>query len=322
MLEVQTKRTKQTNKFKFNTNIYNELILSSGGIRGIYHLTMLEELSKYNNIYNFKYYTGCSVGSYICVLVLLGYSLEDIKKIAIDIDYMKFIDLKLLNLLSLKGFDAGYGIHNFLKALFLQKNISPNITFQDFYNLNKKNLTITVLNITTKNIEHHNYINTPNISVVLSLRMSMCVPFLFSPIQYNNNEYIDGALLEPYPYYYNKDTKKIGVFLDDDDIFGKNIEEEKSTNIYGDTLNYMFNLVYLVWENQIINRLNKKLPKNTVRILDKVKGVNFNLNKEAKMRMYEKGKRECSKFMKNKFKRQNKKLLLFKYFCLWRRSSF
>ncbi len=300
--------------FKFNNNVYDELILSSGGIRGVYHSAIIEELSKYYNIYNFKYYTGCSVGSYACVLILLGYTIEEMRKISIEIDYMKFMDLKLMNLMNKKGFDEGRGLNNFFKALFLQKNISPNITFQEFYNLNNKVLTITVLNITTQKIEHHNYINSPNVPIILSLRMSMCMPLLFSPIEYNNNEYIDGALLEPYPYYYNKNTKKIGVFLDDDDLFRK-IEEK---NMYGDIINYIFKMVYLIWENQIIHRLNKKLPKNTIRILDKVKGANLNLNKEAKMRMYERGQLECRKFMKNKFKKQNKKLLLFKYFKFWK----
>lgn len=303
--------------FNFNQFKYEELILSSGGIRGCYHIGVLEEVNKIFPIQKFKYYTGCSIGSLINLLIILGYTFEEIKEISINLVWDSFLDLKMMNFIEKKGFDDGYHLNLLLKAFFIQKNISPNITYHELFEKTGKILTSVTMNITTQKIEHHNIYNTPNMQILISLRMSMNIPFIFAPINYNNNFYVDGAILDPYPYYIIKidKKKKLGIFLVEDNMFDKLAPRLEETNKELDMFEYIFRILQIVWKKQVVKTLKNKIPLNTIKLLDnKTKGFEVNLNKEAKIRMYEYGKKIGLKYFRKKILKQKKKLLLFKYF--------
>ncbi len=306
--------------FKFNIHNYEELILSAGGIRGCYHIGVLEEINKIFKINKFKYYTGCSIGSLLCSLIVIGYSFKEIKDIAINFVWDKFIDLKMMNFIEKKGFDDGFRLNLLIKAFFIQKNIPINITFKELYEKTNKILTITTMNISTEKVEYHNMINTPNMHVILSLRMSLNIPLIFAPIIYNNNLYIDGATIDPYPYYgINIDkSKKLGIFLLEDHMFEKemNIIPPKEFDLFS----YIFRIIQIVWKKQVTRNLKNKIPLNTIRLLDnKTKGHELSLNKDTKIKMYEYGKIIGKKYFTKKNILQKKKLLLFKYFNLWKK---
>lgn len=155
-------------------------------------------------------------------LLVIGYTLDEINKIVFNIDFAKFQDLKLSNFIDKCGMDDGSKMHNLLKATLLNKDIDILITFKELYEMTNKTLTFTVTNITDGLSEYHNYINTPDYSVLLSLRMSINVPMVFTPIIFKNNYYVDGALLDPFPYLYNKNvplSKKCGLCLLDQHEF-------------------------------------------------------------------------------------------------------
>ncbi len=306
--------------FHFNNFIFDELILSSGGIRGCYHVGVIEEINKIYPIHKFKYYTGSSIGCLINTLIVIGYTIEDIKEISINLVWDTFVELKMMNLIEKKGFDEGTKFSLLLKAFFLQKNLQSNITFKELYEKTKKVLTFAVMNITKQQIEYHNVFETPNLSVILSLRMTMNIPFLFTPIKYNQNLYIDGATLEPYPYYVIKIDKKrkLGVFLIEDNMFEKDNNENMNKKEI-DLIEYIFTIVQTIWKKQVVRTLNYKIPLNTIQVLDiKTKGFEVNLNKEVKNKMYEYGKDIAKKYFQKKILKKKKKLLLFKYFNLFK----
>ena len=59
------------------------------------------------------------------------------------------------------------------------KNIDFNITFKDLYNLNKINLIFIATNINKNKLEYFSYKLTPNIPVLLALKASISIPFIF-----------------------------------------------------------------------------------------------------------------------------------------------
>ena len=46
-----------------------ELILRSGGNKGVALIGTLNEFIKYCPLHNIKYYTGCSIGALICLSI-------------------------------------------------------------------------------------------------------------------------------------------------------------------------------------------------------------------------------------------------------------
>jgi len=306
-------------------NIYfQELIISSGGNKGISSIGILEELKMLYPIEKINFYTGCSVGALICTLINLGYTINELKNIVFEINFGIFQDLKLINLLDKCGLDEGIKITNFLTASIINKKWNQNITFKELYDITHKTLTIVVTNITNGTPEYHNYINTPNLSILLSLRMSINIPIIFSPIFYNNNYYVDGALLDPFPYYYNKNidkSNKFGIWLLDkyEYNFIKN-NNSIFINELTNSFNYSFELLKIIHINYI-KKFYKKI-KNIIYVdydLDNIN--NFNNTYDEKNNMYNFGIIKCKLFFKKIYKKNAKKYLLKKYFYLWKMNS-
>lgn len=301
---------------------FNEIIISSGGIKGF---ALFGALSKFLEDYplkRIKYYTGCSAGSIICFLLNINYSILEIKEILLNIQFDKFQNIKITNFLEKYGFDEGNKFENFFKALILNKNLNQNITFKELYDLTNINLTITVVNITKGIPEYHNYINTPHLSIFLSLRMSINIPILFSPILYNDHYYIDGALLEPFPYNYNKNTIKIGFWA-----FDKNELTFYKTNnatFIGSLFsisNYFNELTKIIYSNYIRKKYKKftKKDKDIIYVnfdLTNQNYENFQISKEDKINFFNIGKKKYNIYKKKKYRL----FILKKYFNLIKRS--
>ena len=60
--------------------------------------------------------------------------------------------------------------------------------------------------------------------VLDALQITMSIPFMFKPVLYNDNYYVDGGLYDPYPIKYAKNLNKtIGIFLKKNENIEKNI---------------------------------------------------------------------------------------------------
>ena len=296
----------------------DELIICAGGIKAIYIIGCLNNLSKIHPLHLFNYYTGCSAGSIICLLLNIGYNIDDIENI-ISIDLKIFQEVKITNLINYGGFDNGIKMNNLFKAFILNRDYDVNITFNELYQKTGKTLTFTTTNITTGKTEYHNYITQPNMSILLSLRMSINIPIVYTPIKYNDNYYVDGALLDSYPYNYHKKLKKIGIFLisKNDYLFLKNKDSIFVNNI-DDTLTYLKNLLSIIYLNNLKNT-NKK-NKNTIDIITdtNIELYDFNLDESYKKQMINIGKTSFNKYFKKIYSIRRKRYLMNKYYYLWK----
>jgi predicted acylesterase/phospholipase RssA len=298
-----------------------ELIISSGGSKGVAIVGALNEFVKYSSLNNIKYYTGCSIGAIISLMLIIGYSIEELNDIIFKINLAQFQDLKIKNLIEKCGFDEGIRFTNFLKAIIINKNFESNITFQELFEKTGKILTIATTNITKGIINYYNVENNPNMQILTGLRMSSNVPILFSPLFYNDNYYLDGGLLDPYPYFYIKNTKKYGIWLFENDEFSfiKNLE----TNFIDSTdnsLGFVLNLLKIMYYNYM-KKFYKKIPKNTIYIDFTYSNISFDMNIEDRKKMFEIGIKKTKSYFKRKYKNARKKYLSQKYFYIWNRKT-
>jgi predicted patatin/cPLA2 family phospholipase len=300
--------------------IYDELIISSGGIKGASIIGSLNIFNKYYPIHKIKFLTGCSIGSFISLCINIGYNIEDINNLFFKINFEIFQDLKILNFIETCGLDDGKKINNFFKAIIIHKNYDWNITFKELYEKTNKVLTFTTVNITSGLPEYHNYLSTPNMSVLLSLRMSVNIPIVFSPILYNNCYYVDGALLDPYPYFHIKNTKKIGIWVFEKEEI--NFINNRNYNTFiknlDSSIHYINTLLKIIYINYM-KKYYKKIPKNTIYIDFNFKELNisFELTKEERILIYNIGYKKTNTFFMKKFNKKRKIYLSKKYFYLW-----
>ena len=236
--------------------IYDRLIISSGGIMGYYFVGILKYLDENKLLNDIKKYYGCSIGSFLCMLITIGYTIDEIKDIIINIDKDK-----LLNNIDINFYLKYNCVYNNLQiALFIQKlisnkNIYENITLKEHYQKFNKKLIIVVSNITLKKCEYISYINYPNIPLWKCILMSMSIPIIFPPVYYNNNYYYDGGVYDCLPTILineNNYTKTIIITYVIDD----NKDNNKLKNIFK---NYKeeFNNIYHT-SSDLINIFNIK----------------------------------------------------------------
>lgn len=299
---------------------YDELIISSSGNKGYALIGCLNEFSKHYPINKLKYFTGTSAGAIICLLLILGYNINELNDILLNINFGDFQEFKIINLIEKCGLDEGNKFSNLIKAFILNKGYNHTITFKELFDLTDKIFTVITVNITKGIAEYHNYINTPNMSIFLSIRMSMNIPLVFSPILYNDNYYIDGALLEPFAYHYFKNTKKIGFWLFDkyEINFIKNYDINFIPTL-PDSITYMFSLIKILYVNYM-KKYYKKIPKDVIYINFDLKNLNpgnFDISYENKMKMFNIGSNKCKLFFNNIYKKNRIKYLESKYFKLW-----
>lgn len=265
-------------------NKKTNLIIGGGGIKGLCFLGCLKKLFEIYPFDEFNNFSGVSVGAFIMVLLIIGYTIEDLKDFFVKNDLYTFTDYKFTNLIKEYGCDKGEKILNLIKAFFKTKNINYNITFIEFYKKFNKCIYICGSNISLENVEYFSHLNNPDMKIIDAIRISISVPILFTPIKYNNYYYVDGVLLENYPILPFKNSKKnISILLDFD-----------KTKTINDFDSYLKKIIYSVSNNLSYLKMKNYLNNDIVYILNNnsnnFNNFDFNLNNENKEILFEIGK--------------------------------
>jgi predicted acylesterase/phospholipase RssA len=167
------------------------LSLSGGGLNGLVYLGMFRYLeSRGLTPSQFKIY-GTSIGALFGTLWAMGFSAEHL-----IISFSKnqiFPSANIENFITNGGLDDGRVLEKVLRNIIREK-FDENISLQSF-----KNVYICTTNISTKEIVYLSHEKYPNIPVHLAIRMSCSIPFVFEPVHFENELYLDGATLENIP---------------------------------------------------------------------------------------------------------------------------
>lgn len=177
------------------------IVIPGGGPVGFQALGAIQylEQKQYININEIETLYATSIGSIISVLIALKFDNWDIIN-----DYMIKrpwqnvfqIDInQIFNFFSNKGIFNTDTISTFFKPLLYSKDLSLDINLKDFYEYSKIELHIFSLEINSFNVIDCSYKSHPDLSLITAVHMSCAVPVLISPVQIDNNCYIDGGVL-------------------------------------------------------------------------------------------------------------------------------
>jgi len=210
----------------------NEVILSGGNFGTISFLGAIQSLieKKQFDIKSVKKWICTSGGSVIALLLIIGYSPKRIMDIAYQIPFDKVSPMKSDKWLGL--FDK-YGLHdtNTFKKIFelMLENINFPVTttFEELYKKNNVDLNFTSYCINSQSLVLLNYKNTPDLKLLNAVCMSIAVPFLFFPVKYKNEYYIDAFLVSIHPVEYctnEKECNSISFCLESNKDYIDNID--------------------------------------------------------------------------------------------------
>tara|TARA_Y100000389_G_C17109511_1_gene339998 strand:- start:76 stop:603 length:528 start_codon:yes stop_codon:yes gene_type:complete len=110
-------------------------------------------------------------------------------------------------------------------------SIPSNITFKDFKNKYDIELVFTTYCLNSQKLEILDYKNKPDLKILDGLCMSIAVPFLFMPVKYKNELYVDAFMVSIHPLDLSITDNSISICLESDKEYIDNIDLYKYIKI-------------------------------------------------------------------------------------------
>jgi len=249
------------------------LCIAGGGIKVLPFIGILKQLEK-NNLINFKFIKkiiGVSSGSIISLMIVLGFSLEEIEFFFENFNFNTVIpESNSSELIFNYGMEDSSKLNNILKTFFIKKKININYSFLDLYNDKKITLIISVTNLTKKRIEYWSYFNKPDTPIIQSIIISSCFPLVFKPIKFNNNYYLDGGILDNFPIQLGNKKTTLGLVT----VSTKEQNFENFFDYFSQIINLTISSKDLLKIDLYKNKYHIITVKNDLQVFD------FNLSQE------------------------------------------
>jgi predicted acylesterase/phospholipase RssA len=213
--------------------MFYNLVISGGSTKTIAVIGSLMYLQDKHMIDNIVNVVGTSAGSILGFLIVLGYTpaeISDIMKkefIGGQHHHLDYDELLNFTVLESFGLDSGSRIIEFLSNQVEKKLGKTDVTFVELAKLSGKNLVVCVANLTKQRSEYLCVDSTPHLDVIQAVRMSISIPVLFTPVRYNGDMFLDGALYECLPIGYMnsfKDTLKDTLAINTTGIVKHNLD--------------------------------------------------------------------------------------------------
>jgi predicted acylesterase/phospholipase RssA len=180
------------------------LVISGGGAAGFAFYGALKHTHENGiwDIENIEKIYATSAGSIISVFLSLGYEWKTIDDYIIKRPWDQVYKCELpmaLQAIKNQGLFGQYVIQETFTPLFNGKDISLDITLDEFYEYNKKELHFITTDYESFDYVDISYKTHPTWRVIDAVYASCCLPLLFSPFYKDSRVYFDGGIRMNYP---------------------------------------------------------------------------------------------------------------------------
>lgn len=187
---------------------YEYLVFEGGGVKGVAYGGALKALTEAKLLTNIKGYAGASAGAITAALCALGYTADEISTIIKDTDFSDFLDheplgkiSELYELITEYGEHSGTYFHKYMQKFVDEKTGNPDYTFGDLWDDKKIKLVIVSTDLNKLKTVYFNHQSYSTMPIADAVRMSMSIPFLFHPVKFNDQLFVDGGLIDNYPLH-------------------------------------------------------------------------------------------------------------------------
>ena len=183
--------------------MYTTLVLSAANMHGIMYVGAFRYLLEHDQHNNIHTIIGSSSGALFGFMLALGLTYEQMVVVVENV--FCNIGIPCISLTKMIFAWSGLGILSsawkieYIRLLIKKRFQRTDINFSDFAALTGKNLVIAGSNITTQKAEYFSADTTPTMSLIEALNISTCIPFVFRPLVYKDNLYVDGGLYSYLP---------------------------------------------------------------------------------------------------------------------------
>lgn len=187
-----------------NNRLYENLVLAGGGIKIIASIGALEVIQDKEILHNIKGLAGSSAGAIVAGALAVGYTVAELKDILLKKNFNDFKDyywFAPVKIFYYYGCCVGNAFYKWLGDMIKVKTNNPDITFREVHEKFGKHLIVTGCCLNKRETHYYSYISNPNMPIRKAIRISMSIPGLFVPVQWDNDFLVDGGLLENYCIY-------------------------------------------------------------------------------------------------------------------------
>lgn len=274
-----------------------KICLSGGGIRAVAFVGALEVLNKYKLLNHVVEYIGVSAGALVGFILSIGYTLQEVKKIVLELDFGIIRNIEAestLEFLERYGLDNGENLIRLCEAVMKQKNIPSTTTFLELSKIRPITFRCFATDLNTCTPREFSVSATPNVKILDGLRASMSLPFYFQPVQdpTTGNLLSDGGLINNYPMVFLSEEEQnhsLGMIFSCDHVENKAVE-----HVY-DFIQQLFACVYM----PRIRNIKKQLGDRTILLPNgDFPSWNFEATKEERAELIESAARATEDFLK------------------------
>lgn len=183
------------------TIMIDTILFGAGGGKCFTYLGALKALAEKDKVDLSTIHTwgGVSAGALLATMFYIGMRLPEVTEFLFNIALERLGEpLEEELLFDEYGLNDGKNICCLLTELFTEIVGIPDPSFADLYNHStQKTLQIQVTNLSQYKLEIFCFDTHPDMSVTTAVRMSTAVPFIFTPVLWNNEYFVDGAVISP-----------------------------------------------------------------------------------------------------------------------------
>jgi predicted acylesterase/phospholipase RssA len=237
---------------------FTSIVIAGGALKVISVIGCIKYLQEKDLIKNIKNLVGTSAGSIMCLFLALDYKFAEIIDFLVhnlnDPEINTFDPTECFDILTNYGMNSGKNIELLLQRIIYKKLKLIDISFIELAKLSGKNLVVCVANLSKEQTEFFNVDTMPNLSIVTAIRISCCIPIIYSPLTINDDIYMDGGMYNNFPIdYFKNNTLK--------DILGINIvyKNYKSVDNLFSYINFIVNSLVEKVNSKILNDIEKNI---------------------------------------------------------------
>lgn len=276
---------------------YDTMVLSAGGIKGLFLLGGIQAVIDNNLCKKIDKYVGTSVGSILGYLLAIGYTPIEIMVSFYTNHWLeKMQSFNLVSMINGNGASSFTPLHEALEKMTLQK-IGRFLTLGKLKEIYGKTLICVTYNMTVCITEYIGPDNYPDLPCLTALRMSSNLPLIFDRFKYMDNYYIDGAFSDNFPILKGQEIGKkvLGLFVK---INEKSLQDDPEDGI----ITYFLRLLQIPMAQSTKDKNNLATEKcDLIGIdTDMRNFTDFDIKSKMRLDMFSKGYENIKNFLKNK----------------------
>ena len=202
----------------------HNLIFAGGGTRGICYAHAVAELRKHVEIH-LRVVKGTSIGALMAVMLASGYSDEELIRLTDTVTMEELVRVNLFDVVYRWGLDSGQRLYDWIDAKIHAKTGRRHTTFAQLHEHSNIDLHVVATNLCTAEACRMSHATHPDMPVAKACQMSMALPPLFAPVYWDGSYYIDGGVMDNFPFEGCDPVESVGFRIDWNNAFELNSME-------------------------------------------------------------------------------------------------